>query len=256
MSIVSIHDRIIKLLNRKLKITTSDVPTINCQSWDEAKEKAKTIPVKPGWAVYFIRKNEYVDHIAIVPDQDKTMLNLYDAILLNSTPSPLGLGVGPLTNNLSDRSGLRIITACEYIEFYEPGYHQKIFVGPPPDISEKKIKNAGIIAKEIADTGLIDGKPAVYSFNNIPLIKKFYVKSFNPLKYKIKLGVITKKLAQTIKATYCGSLVSDIWKKAGVNNLPEVKIMTIKATSSFVLFNWSKSNNSILGGLSWDNDRN
>lgn len=255
MSIVSIHDQIIKLLNQKLKITTSNIPTIYCQSWNEAKEKAKTIPVKPGWAVYFIRKDDYVDHIAIVPDQDKTMLNLYDAILLNSIPSPLGVGVGPLTNNMSDRSGLRIITACEYIEFYEPGYHQKIFVGPPPDISEKKIKNAGIIAKEIANTGLIDGKPAVYSFNNIPLIKKFYVKSFDPIKSKTKFALISR-LKKTVKAIYCGSLVAQIWKKAGILDLPEVKFLKIRGHSSFSLFKWSKSNNSILGGLSWDNDRN
>ena len=251
MSLASIHDKIEKILNRKQKVTTADVPTTNCQSWDEAKEKAKKILIKPGWAVYFIRKDDFVDHIAIVPQQDEAMLNLYDAILLNSTPSPLGLGIGPLTNELSDKSGLRIITAYEYIELYEHGYYQKILVGPPPNTPDENIKKAGIITKEIVDTGLIDGKPAVYSFYNIPLLKKFYVKSFDPLKFKIKIGVITKKFGHTIKTTYCGSLVAGIWEKAGVVNLPEVKILTVKAITSFILFNWSKSNKSIAAGLSW-----
>ena len=251
MSIATIHDKIEKLLNKQQKISTSDIQTINCQSWEEAKEKAKTVLVKPGWAVYFIRKDDFVDHIAIVPEQDEKMLNLYDAILLNSTPSPLGLGIGPLTNELSDKSGLRIISAYEYIELYERGYYQKILVGPPPNTPDENIKKAGIITKEIVDTGLIDGKPAVYSFYNIPLLKKFYVKSFDPLKLKIKIGVITKKFGHTIKTTYCGSLVAGIWEKAGVINLPKVKIVTVKAITSFILFNWSKSNKSIVNGLSW-----
>lgn len=251
MSLATIHDKIEKLLNKHQKITTSDIQTINCQSWEEAKEKAKTVLVKPGWAVYFIRKDDFVDHIAIVPQQDETMLNLFDAILLNSSPSPLGLGIGPLTNELSDKSGLRIITAYEYIELYKHGYYQKILVGPPPNTPDENIKKAGIIAKEIVDTGLIDGKPAVYSFYNIPLLKKFYVKSFDPLKFKTKIGVITKKLKHIINATYCGSLVSDIWKRAGVVDLPEIKVLTIKAVTSFILFKWSKLNQSIITGLSW-----
>lgn len=255
MSLATIHDKIEKIVNKKQRITTSDIPTINCLSWDEAKEKAKSILVKPGWAVYFIRKEDYIDHVAIVPEQDSVMLNLYDAILLNSTPSPMGLGIGPLTNEISDRSGLRIITACEYIELHKEGYYKKILVGPPPNTSEEIINQAGLIAKNIADTGLIDGKPAVYSFFFIPLLKKFYVKSFDPIKLKTKIGIITKKLRQTIKTTYCGSLVSDIWKKAGIKNLPEIKIFSIKAITSFVLFNWSKLNKSIVDGLSWDDDR-
>jgi hypothetical protein len=251
MSLASIHDKIEKFVNKKQKITTSDIPSINCQSWDEAKEKAKTILLKPGWAVYFIRKEDYVDHVAIVPQQDSVMLNLFDAILLNSTPSPLGLGIGPLTNELSDKSGLRIITACEYIELHKEGYYKKILVGPPPNVTDEIVNKAGLIAKDIADTGLIDGMPAVYSFFFIPLIKKFYVKSYDPLKFKTKIGIITKKLKHTIKTTYCGSLVSDIWKKAGVQNIPEVEILKVRAITSFILFNWSKSNKSITAGLSW-----
>jgi hypothetical protein len=255
MSVASINDRIKKLLNRKLKIITTDIPTINCRSWDEAKIKAKSIPVKPGWAVYFIQKDDYVDHVAIIPEQKSKLLNLYDAILLNSTPSPIGSGIGPLTNDRSDKSGLRIITACKYIELNKEGYFKKIIIGPPPNASEEIIKKAGVIAKEIADTGLIDGKPAVYSFFFIPLLKKFYVKSFDPIKSKTKIGVITKKLKRTINATYCSSLVADIWKKAGINGLPEIKVMKIKAISSFILFDWSKKNKSILAGLSWRNNR-
>lgn len=251
MSLASIHDKIEKFVNKKQRIITSDISTINCQYWDEAKEKAKNIFVKPGWAVYFIRKEDYIDHVAIVPQQDSVMLNLYDAALLNSAPAPIGLGIGPLTNDKFDKSGLRIITACEYIELYKEGHYNKILVGPPPNVAEEIINKAGLIAKDIVDTGLIDGKPAVYSFFFIPLIKKFYVKSYDPLKLKTKIGVITKKLKHTIKTTYCGSLVSDIWKKAGVQNLPEVKILTVKAITSFTLFKWSKSNKSIITGLSW-----
>lgn len=251
MGLATIHDKIERFINKKQKIITSDISTINCQSWDDAKEKARTILLKPGWAVYFIRKEDYIDHVAIVPQQDSVMLNLLDAVLLNSTPSPMGLGIGPLTNGKSDKSGLRIITASEFIELHKEGYYKKILIGPPPNVADEIINRAGSIAKDIADTGLIDGKPAVYSFFFAPLIKKFYVKSYDPLRLKTKIGVITKKLKQTIKTTYCGGLVSDIWKRAGVQNLPEVEVFKIKAITSFTLFKWSKLNHSIITGLSW-----
>jgi hypothetical protein len=49
-------------------------------------------------------------------------------------------------------------------------------------------------------------------------------------------------------------LVAQIWQKAGISDLPEVKFLKIRGHSSFTLFKWSKLNNSILGGLSWNDE--
>lgn len=254
MSIASIHDKFEAFLNKIQKVSFEDLTTLHFPTWDELKEKAKEIKVEPGWAIYFVREKDFVDHIAIIPHQDEINLNLFDALLLNASPPPMGLGVGPLTDSQSDKSGLRIITAIEYIELYKKGYYKKIFFGPPPVDDKEKVKKAGLIAKEISDSGTIDNQPAVYSFSMIPLIKKFYAISFDPLKSKTKITFFTKKLRRTVKAIYCGSLVAQIWQKAGILNLPELKFLKIRGHSSFTLFKWAKSNNSILGGLSWDNE--
>lgn len=253
MSIASIHDKFEAFLNKIQKVSFDDLKTMHFPTWDELKEKAKDIKVQPGWAVYFVREKNYVDHIAIMPHQDEANFNLYDALLLNAAPPPIGLGIGPLTDDQSDKSGLRILTAIEYIELFKKGVYTKIFFGPPPVNNEEIVKKAGLIAKEISDSGIIDNQPVVYSFSMIPLIKKFYAINFDPIKSKTKLAFLTKKLRKTVKAIYCGSLVAQIWQKAGIPNLPEVKFLKIKGHSSFTLFKWSKSNNSILGGLSWDN---
>ncbi len=254
MSISSIHDKLEAFLNRIQKISFDDLPTINFPSWDELKEKAKEIKVEPGWAIYFVREKNYVDHIAIIPDQDEVNLNLCDALLLNAAPPPIGLGIGPLTDSKSDKSGLRIITAIEYIELYKKGDYRKIFFGPPPVKNKETIKKAGLIARTISDLGTIDDQPVVYSFSMIPLIKKFYAINFDPIKSKTKVAFLTKKLKKTVKAIYCGSLVAQIWQKAGILDLPEVKFLKIRGHSSFTLFKWSKLNNSILGGLSWNDE--
>ncbi|MFA6017154.1 MAG: hypothetical protein WC744_03645 [Patescibacteria group bacterium] len=254
MSIASIHDKLEAFLNKVQKISFDDLSTTHFLSWDDLKEKAKDIKVKPGWAVYFVREKDYIDHIAIIPHQDEANLNLCDALLLNAAPPPIGLGIGPLTNNQSDKSGLRIITAIEYIELFKNGDYSKIFFGPPPINDHEIIKKAGLIAKEISNSGMVDDQPVVYSFSMIPLIKKFYAINFDPIKSKTKLAFLTKKLKKTVKAVYCGSLVAQIWLKAGVVDLPEVKFLKIRGHSSFSLFKWSKLNNSILGGLSWDNN--
>jgi len=254
MSIAAIHDKLEAFLNKIQKISFNDLSAIHFNSWNDLKEKAKDIRVKPGWAVYFVREKDYIDHIAIIPHQDESNLNLCDALLLNAAPPPIGLGIGPLTDDLSDKSGLRIITAIEYIELFKKGVYKKIFFGPPPASDDELINKAGLIAREISDSGMIDGLPVVYSFSMIPLIKTFYAINFDPIKSKTKLAFLTKKLKKTVKAIYCGSLVAQIWLKAGVLDLPEVKFLGIHGHSSFTLFKWTKSNNSILGGLSWDND--
>ena len=248
------HDKLEAFLNKIQKISFDDLDTVHFSSWDDLKEKAKNIKVEPGWAIYFVREKNFIDHIAIIPHQDETNLNLFDALLLNAAPPPMGLGVGPLTDIQSDKSGLRIITTIEYIELFNKGDYKKIFFGPPPANDKEIIKKAGLIAKEIGDSGTIDNQPVVYSFSAIPLIKKFYAINFDPIKSKTKLAFLTKKLKKTVKTIYCGSLVAQIWEKAGILNLPEVNFLKIRGYSSFSLFNWSKLNNSILGGLSWDNE--
>lgn len=255
MSIASIHDKFEAFLNKIQKISFTDIKTVHFPSWDDLKISAKNIKVEPGWAIYFVREKDFVDHIAIIPHQDENNLNLYDALLLNAAPPPMGLGIGPLTNNESDKSGLRIITAIEYVELYKNGDYKKIFFGPPPVNDREIVKRAGLIAKDISDSGVIDNQPVVYSFSMIPLIKKFYAINFDPIKSKTKFAFLTRKLKKTVKAIYCGSLVAQIWLKAGILDLPEVKFLKIRGHSSFTLFKWSKSKNSILGGLSWDYSR-
>lgn len=254
MSIASIHNKIEVFLNKLQKVSFRDLPIIHFPTWNELKEKAREIKVEPGWAIYFVREKDYIDHVAIIPHQHESSLNLFDALLLNAAPPPMGLGVGPLTDGKSDKSGLRIITAIEYIELYRKGDYKKIFFGPPPVKDKKIIMKAGQIAKEISDSGTIDNQLVVYSFSMIPLIKKFYATYFDPIKSKTKFALISR-LKKTVKAIYCGSLVAQIWKKAGILDLPEVKFLKIRGHSSFSLFKWSKLNDSILGGLSWDNDR-
>jgi len=247
------HDKLEAFLNKIQKITFEDLPTINFPSWDDLKEKAKNIKVEPGWAIYFVRGKNYIDHIAIIPHQDETNLNLFDALLLNAAPPPIGLGIGPLTDDMSDKSGLRIITAIEYIELFKKGDYKKIFFGPPTN-NKNIVNDAGKIAKEISDSGIINNQPAVYSFSAIPLIKKFFAINFDPIKSKTKLAFLTRKLKKTVKTIYCGSLVAQIWEKAGITNLPETKFLRIRGYTSISLFKWAKSNNSILGGLSWDDE--
>jgi hypothetical protein len=254
MAIGDIKDKFESFINKIQKISFDDLSVVHFPTWDEFKDQAKKIKVEPGWAVYFVREHDYIDHIAIIPHQDEAALNLLDAVLLNAVPPPVGLGVGPLTNDKSDQSGIRIITTIEYIELFKSGDYKKIFFGPPPIKDKERLKKAGLIAKEISDTGLIDNFPAVFSFYNFPLIKKFYAIKADPVKNKAKLVFFSKKLKKTMKAIYCGSLVAQIWQKAGITDVPEVKFLTIKGHTSSSLFKWSKSNNSILGGISWGDE--
>lgn len=255
MGIGAIKDKVESLLNKIYKISLNDLNVTHFPSWDELKIKAKQIKVEPGWAIYFVREKDYIDHIAIIPHQDQVNLNLFDALLLHAAPPPVGLGVGPLVNEAADKSGLRIITAIEYIELFSVGEYSKIFFGPPPKANKTKTVSAGLIAKEISDTGLIDGSPAVFSMPTIPLVKKFYTISADPIKNKAKLAYFSKKLRKTIKAIYCGSLVAEVWKKAGITDIPETVFFKIRGYTSMLLFKWSKENKSITGGLSWGNGR-
>jgi len=251
MSFVGIHDKIQKFVNKKLKVDTSRLISLVTNSWEKAKKEAKKISLFPGWAVYFIRDEGYVDHIAIVINQENGLLNLSEAILLHAAPSPIGTGVGPLTNKTSDKSGLRIATALEFIELHQPGYYKKIFVGPPPNTENSLLIQAGKIAEDIAKSGLVDGKPVVYSFYNVPLINKFFVYFFDPLNKKVKIQSL-KKIKQAFTSFYCGPLVGEIWRRAGITNIPEVGFLKMRGPTSFSLFKWSKNNKTIINGLTWN----
>ena len=173
MDLVKIHDKIEAFLNKKLKVKVNQLPQIKTNNWSQAQIKAKTIELKPGWAIFFVRQEGFVDHIAIVPNQEKHKLNLAEAELVNAAPPPIGHGIGPLTTVLTDQSGLRICTALEYINLFQPNYYSMIFVGEPPTQDPQYLQYAGLIAEQIAKTGLIDGKPIVYTFSNVHIAKYF-----------------------------------------------------------------------------------
>ena len=68
------HDKLEAFLNKIQKIAFDGLNTVHFPSWDELKEKAKNIKVEPGWAVYFVREKDYVDHIAIIPGTGNLIL--------------------------------------------------------------------------------------------------------------------------------------------------------------------------------------
>ncbi len=251
MKLFTIHDKVEKFFDKRLKVDTESLPVNSLSSWEKAREAAKQIKLNPGWSVYFVRDEGYVDHVAIAINQEPGLLNLAEAVLLHAAPSPIGVGVGPLTDIESDKSGLRVCSALEYIEEYPKNFYKKIFVGHPPNALSELIHKAGEIAESIAKSGLIDGKPVVYSFSNIPIVKKYFVSFFDPIKQKPKIERI-KKLKKSVAPFYCGELVGEIWKRAGITNLPQMKFLTVKAVTSFTLFNWARKGQSILQGLSWD----
>lgn len=251
MKLFTIHDKVEKFFDKKFKVDTNSLPVSSLSSWEKAKEQAKKIKLNPGWSVYFVREEGYVDHVAIAINQEPGLLNLAEAILLHAAPSPIGTGVGPLTDGDRDKSGLRVATALEYIEEYPKNFYKKIFVGHPPNVVGDIIHKAGEIAESIAKSGLVDGKPVVYTFSNIPIVKKYFISFFDPMKQKPKIERI-KKLKQAVAPFYCGQLVADIWRRAGITDLPRFKFLTVDSITSFSLFNWAKSGQSILDGLSWE----
>ena len=239
-------------MNKRYQMNFDTIPTKQAISWSEAKEKARKITLKPGWSVFYVRKEGFIDHISIVPASKKSNLNLRETPLLHATAPPIGTGVGPLTNDLFDRSGTRVCPAFEFMEEYKDSQaYKKIFFGPPPTQNTGLITKAGEIAEEIAETGLIDGKPAVFSFGNIPIINRYYVAFFNANNQKAKIKPI-KKLHQAVIPLYCGGLVGTIYKKAGITEIPEAEFLRIKGPSSFSIFKWCLDKGTILPGLSWD----
>ena len=248
----SILDRMEAIMNKKYKMDYNSIPQKNFSSWDEAKKNAKKIMIKPGWAVYYVRSEGYIDHISIVPKVEESNLNLLETPLLHATVPPIGLGVGPLTNDFFDRSGTRLCSAFEFMESYKDTQaYKKVFFGPPPTLNESYIDKAGRIAQQIANTGLVDGKPVVFSFGMLPILNKFYVSFFNADTDKAKIRPI-KKLHQSVIPLYCGGLVGKIYEEAGIKNVPQVEFMKIKGPSSLSIFKWCLGSGTILPGLSWN----
>lgn len=247
----TILDEIEKFLNKKQKIDFDKIATIKSSSWKDAFNKSKKIVLKPGWAVYYVRSEGFVDHVSIVPKDNKPNLNLAEAKLLNATAPPIGTGVGPLSNDLFDISGLRISTAFEFIESYKGNHsYSRLLFGPPPTTDDSAIDKAGTISQKIKESGLIDGSPIVFSFGMLPVVKKFFVSYYDAKKQKAKITSI-KKLHRIVIPLYCGGLVGEIWKRAGITGIPETKFLKMKGPSSFGLFKWSLENNTITGGISW-----
>lgn len=251
MKLFTIHDKVEKFFDKRFKVNTHALPVSKHTSWEIARKEAKNIKLMPGWSVYFVREEGYVDHVAISINQEAGLHNLAEAVLLHAAPSPIGIGVGPLTDRDSDKSGLRVATALEYIEEYPKKFYKKIFVGHPPKTPIDLVQKAGEIAEKIAKSGLIDGKPVVYTFSNIPFVKKYFVSFFDPHNQKPRIERI-KRLKKTVAPFYCGELVGEIWRRAGITGIPEMRFLTIKAITSFTLFSWLKQGQSILNGLSWD----
>ena len=249
----TILDRIEKIMNKRQKIDFNAIATLHGLDWTEAEDMAKNIFLKPGWAVFYVRDEGFIDHISIVPAYESEFpLNLLNTPLLHVTPPPIGLGVGPLTNDVFDQSGTRVCTAFEFIESYKNRHsYKKIFFGPPPTFSELLLEEAGKIANAVAKSGLLDGKPIVFSFGMLPVIKKFFISFFDTSKQKAKIIPI-KRLHQSVIPLYCGGLVGEIWKRAGIKNIPEIKFLKMRGSSSFSIFKWCYDYGTIKTGLSWE----
>jgi len=246
----NILDKIEKIMNKKFQVAVKDLSALALKSWEEAKKSAQTIILKPGWAVFFARKEGFIDHIAIVPGFPTQKLNLAKTPLLHATAPPIGKGIGPLTSTHYDQSGLRLSTAFDFIEEYQDHYsYEKLFFGPPPVDNLKKINRAGEIARQIAKTGLLDGQPVVFSFGMVPIIKNFFVSFYNEVNHKATITPI-KKIHKTVKPLYCGGLVGEIWKKAGIKNIPQVRVFNYRGYSSFSLFKWCHEQIGVKG-ISW-----
>lgn len=257
MNIVSIYDKLMFWIR---SVEYRDTPpkgmvVINVADFEAAVEEFKKIRLEPGWAVYFWqRKVQVVDHIAIVPEQDKKKLNLYNAELLHGTPPPIGKSYGPLAKG-KDYSGIRLCTLHEFTR-ENPTHYSRIAVGPPPGISDKQLKRAGEIARKVGDTGLLLDKPAFYSLN---LINPFlFIKSINYKTYsKVKFGIpwlVAKKQLGSFRMwrpIYCGALVGNIWKLGGVKYVPKAKVLCFSGYQSSAFYKYAREKGSLRYLVTW-----
>jgi hypothetical protein len=257
MNIVSIYDKLISWI-RSIEYRNTPPKGIiieNVSCYNDFVKELKKIKIKPGWAVYFWqRKVQFVDHIAIVPEQDKKKLNLYNAELIHGTPPPIGRSNGPLSKG-KDYSGIRLCTLYEFTKA-NPKHYSRIAVGPLPGISDKQQKRAGEIAKKVGDTGLIINRPAFYSLN---LINPFiFIKSIDYRTYsKARFGIpwlVAKKMLGSFRlwrSIYCGALAGIIWKLAGVRYVPKARVLCFSGYRSSTFYKYAREKGTLKYLITW-----
>ena len=230
----------------------SDLKIHRGETYEDAKDLFKNVKLQPGYSVFFwYKKINYIDHIAIVPKQSEKDLNLADAKLLHGTPPPAGVGNGPLGN---DYSGIRLCSLPEYIAGNHYGY-AKIIVGRPPKTTEAVLNEAGRFARQIGETGIVDGKPAFYS---LPIINKLlYVKSFNYDTHgNAKISFARKDAKKVIGSgdfdtVYCGDVVGRVYDSVGINNVPKATVLGISEYRSSTFYEWFRENNALTDAVVW-----
>ncbi len=249
MLIMKIFDKITGLTRHpKYNQLSNKVKSIQLEESSQLESEFKKIKLTPGQSIFFWHKKvNYVDHIAIVPSQDKRKLNLLEAKLIHGTPPPIG--------GKDYFSGIRLGTALEFIGNTELVY-SRVIIGTPHTASSKELQHAGDLAKEMGRTKKIDNKIVVYSF---PIINRlFYVKWFDFNSHlKVKIGIpylIAKRETGKFNgwlSTYCGDLVGQVYQRAGIKRLPKIKFLDRKHYRSSTFYEWMKRNHSLNKIVMW-----
>lgn len=214
-----------------------------------ALETMGQVPVLPGQSILFWEKGiNFVSHIALVLPQSSENLLLDRADLLHATPPSIGVAKGPLSSPI-DESGIRICKVSDYIQA-DPTEYSRIIVGSPPNASDEKLTEAGMIGQEIAETGLIDGHPAVYS---PPVLEAIvYIRKHDYRRHRSMFAPRLRRPADST-LTYCGRLIGSIYQQAGIKELPKAELLRIKGLgySSSVFYEYFRDGNSLQHVVSW-----
>ena len=213
-------------------------------------DKYNDVSYEEGASVFFWNKKyQYVDHIAIFPQQNNKTVNIFDADLLHATPPPLGEAHG----KLKDYSGLRNIPLRKFL--WETNVYSRIIIGKPHQDTQAQLKIPSEIAREILNTGKLKGKNSFYFLITNPFL---FIKSVNYSNYSnIKFGnpIITSYKATGKlfgwQNTYCGDLVGKIYEDAGIPSLPKAKVLGIKKFRSSTFYENFRDNNGISFIMSW-----
>jgi hypothetical protein len=233
-----------KRLNLKINVFNINSPQL--------ESKFKKIKLQPGQCVFFWHKKiNYVDHIAIVPKQDKEKLNLLEAKLVQAIP--------PKNHDERDFSGVRACKAIDYMGNIGQTY-SRIIIGTPPEASKKQLRQAGKIAREIGIKQKLDNKVLLYS---LPIFDKFiYAKWFDfdtHLKFKIGVPylIAKKETGQFTQwlSTYCGDLIGRIYHQAGIKHLPQIKFLGQFYFRSSTFYEWMRDHHSLQQIVMWE-DKN
>jgi hypothetical protein len=213
------------------------------------KNELKKIKVTPGQCIFFWHKKvKCVDHVAVVPTQDKNKLNLLEAKIVQGTPPPIGDG--------DDFSGIRTSTALDFIGDLNSTY-SRVIIASPPSATAQQLKKAGDLAREIGSSQKIDNKIILYA---LPFVSKlFYTRWFNYHSHlKFKLGnpySLAKRktgLYTSWTYTYCGDFVGRIYHLAGVKDLPKANFLHKKFYRSSTFYEWMKANDKIESMILWN----